>query len=89
MQVAALIGENKTKGQFVSCSRQLVTGGHQAGLDVLGAKNLRNFTNHVQTCVPTAGGCLLENWRAELCHCKEFAPIATLESIVFIAQQCL
>ena len=40
VEVGALIGINNTKGLFISCSRQLVAGGHRAG--VLGAKNLRN-----------------------------------------------
>ena len=30
-EVAALIGKNNAKGRFISCSRQLVAGGHRAG----------------------------------------------------------
>ena len=56
-EVAALSGKNNAKDQFISCNRQLVASCHQAGLDVLGAKNPRNFTNHMQIGVPTAGGC--------------------------------
>ena len=43
-------GEDNTNGQFISCSRHLVAGpgGHQAGLDVLGAKNLGKFTKQRQ-----------------------------------------
>ena len=57
LEVAALNGENNAKGLFISCSRQLVAGCHRAGMDVLCAKNPRNFTKHVQIGVPTAGGC--------------------------------
>ena len=31
LEVAVLIGKNNTKGLFISCSRQMITGGHQAG----------------------------------------------------------
>ena len=46
------INENNAKGRFISCSRQLVAGGHRAGLDVLCAKNLRYFYKPYadQTC---------------------------------------
>ena len=33
--------QREGRGRFISCSRQLVAGGHQAGLDVLCAKNPR------------------------------------------------
>ena len=35
VEVVVLIGKNNAKGLFISCKR--ATGGHQAGLDVLGA----------------------------------------------------
>ena len=65
VEVAALNGENNAKARFISCNwslavieQQLVACGHRAGLDVLGAaKNSRNFNDHVQIGVPTAGGC--------------------------------
>ena len=38
----------KPEGLLISCSRQLVAGGHRAGLNVLCANNPRSFTNHVQ-----------------------------------------
>ena len=49
-----------TKTKLRVCSSVAAGRGHRAGLDVLGSKtqNLRNFTNHVQICVPTEGGCV-------------------------------
>ena len=43
------------EGLVISCSRQIVAGGHRAGLDVLDAKNLRNFTWQVYQ--PNANWC--------------------------------
>ena len=56
-EITALSGENNAKGQFISCSRQLLAGVHRAGLDVLGAKHPRNRDRDVtnQVGVPTAG----------------------------------
>ena len=42
VEVAALIGKNNTKDQFISCSRQPVEGLSSSRWDVLGAKNSRN-----------------------------------------------
>ena len=44
VEVGALSGENNTEGRSIGSRRQLVTGCHRAGLNVLGAKNPRNFT---------------------------------------------
>ena len=53
MDVTVTVGftvmKTKTaKGQYISCSRHLVTGGHRAGMDVLGAKNPGKYTDQMQ-----------------------------------------
>ena len=53
VEVAALIGINNAKGRFISCSRQLVAGGHRAGC--ARRQESEELTNHMQIGVPTAG----------------------------------
>ena len=48
IEVDVLSGENNKKGLFITCSRQLVITGRQAVLDMLGVKNPRYLTIHVQ-----------------------------------------
>ena len=63
MEAASLSGMivlQKQRRRNISCSRQLVAGGHRAGLDVLGTKNPRNFTKHMQKGVPQQEDVALE-----------------------------
>ena len=48
---------------FISCSRQLVTGSHIAGLGVLSAKNQRYFINHVACADRCSQGRRLLTWK--------------------------
>ena len=60
VEITALSGKNKAKGQFISCSRQLIAGVHGAGLDVLGAKNdprKRDFTRLLSSTAGRPGRC--------------------------------
>ena len=71
VEIAALICINNTKDLFISCSRQPVEWLSSSRLDVLSAKNPRNYPTRCRLVFPRPGG-----WRLESRQISNQVPIS-------------